>query len=215
MAGSTSTTATNRGSARAEPEKAVLNGVSASASATSAAGDFASAVVSAVANSSGTSLGNGRRVASTGLAPSLDSKLGMQMQPMEEATGVDENIPLSTLFNTRSMNEADILPPSILQSMNFWMNDSLLTGATTAAASISAGSSAIPAQAPVAMDIAQTMASAGLDGSQFSSISQAAFQQPQRQLSQQSQQSRVQELDILSNLIPMDIALGLPAFTST
>ncbi|KAJ1644049.1 hypothetical protein LPJ64_004247 [Coemansia asiatica] len=210
-----STTATNRGSARAEPEKAVLNGVSASASATSAAGDFASAVVSAVANSSGTSLGNGRRVASTGLAPSLDSKLGMQMQPMEEATGVDENIPLSTLFNTRSMNEADILPPSILQSMNFWMNDSLLTGATTAAASISAGSSAIPAQAPVAMDIAQTMASAGLDGSQFSSISQAAFQQPQRQLSQQSQQSRVQELDILSNLIPMDIALGLPAFTST
>ncbi|KAJ2708034.1 hypothetical protein FB645_000143 [Coemansia sp. IMI 203386] len=205
--------ATNAAGARADPAQALLNGASASMYGTNAASDFASAVVSAAANSSSMGLGNGRGAAS-GLTPALD-ELGVCRQQTEEVAPVDENIPLSTLFSTRSVNEADILPPSILQSMNFWMNDSLLTGATTAAATIAAGSSAIPVQAPTAFDVAP-MASSGFDGTQFVGLGQVGFQQqPQPQQQQQMDgQTRVQDLNILSNLIPMDIALGLPAFTS-
>ncbi|KAJ1947654.1 hypothetical protein GGF37_000237 [Kickxella alabastrina] len=122
-----------------------------------------------------------------------------------EDTLTDENIPLSTLFNTAPIHESDILPPSILQSMNFWMNDSMLTGATTAAAGVGlglggggGGGGSIPAQVTAA---------------QFTSIGQPQPQSLTQTLAQSQQQ--VQNLDILSNLIPMDIALGLPLFTPT
>ncbi|KAJ1725504.1 hypothetical protein LPJ53_000319 [Coemansia erecta] len=124
-----------------------------------------------------------------------------------EEMSVDENVPLSTLFSTRPMNEADILPPSILQSMNFWMNDSMLTGATTAATGLeSNGFGGIPAQAP----LPSGMMPVGSNGLQFPQNLQV---QSQAQAQQMQSQTGVQDLDILRNLIPMDIALGLPAFS--
>ncbi|KAJ1902429.1 hypothetical protein LPJ66_000040 [Kickxella alabastrina] len=125
-----------------------------------------------------------------------------------EDTSTDENIPLSALFNTAPIHESDILPPSILQSMNFWMNDSMLTGATTAAAGVGlglgggSGGGSIPAQVTAA---------------QFTSIGQPQPQPQPQSLTQTLtlSQQQVQNLDILSNLIPMDIALGLPLFTPT
>ncbi|KAJ2788003.1 hypothetical protein GGI15_000263 [Coemansia interrupta] len=127
--------------------------------------------------------------------------------PSQEEMSVDENVPLSTLFSTRPMNEADILPPSILQSMNFWMNDSMLTGATTAATDLeSTGIGSIPAQAP----LPSGMVPVGSNGLQFPQNLQV---QSQAQAQQMQSQTGVQDLDILRNLIPMDIALGLPAFS--
>ncbi|KAJ2397378.1 hypothetical protein GGI05_000669 [Coemansia sp. RSA 2603] len=123
---------------------------------------------------------------------------------------VDENVPLSTLFSTGPMNEADILPPSILQSMNFWMNDSMLTGATMAATGLeSNGIGSILAQAPMPSG----MMPVGSNGLQFPQNLQAQSQS-QGQTQQMQSQTGAQDLDILRNLIPMDIALGLPAFSS-
>ncbi|KAJ2723622.1 hypothetical protein GGI07_002504 [Coemansia sp. Benny D115] len=130
--------------------------------------------VSAMHNESGAP---GKAAGGADTTMSIDTT-GLQMSSTEDSS-MDENMPLSALFNTGPMNESDILPPSILQSMNFWMNDSLLTGATTAA-NVGLG---IPAQMPMQFPAPAPSAAAS-------------------------------DLDILKNLIPMDIALGLPAFTA-
>ncbi|KAJ2258980.1 hypothetical protein GGI01_003796 [Coemansia sp. RSA 376] len=116
---------------------------------------------------------------------------------------VDENIPLAALFGSAPINESDILPPSILQSMNFWLNDSMLTGN----AGMLPGTGTFASQ----MGLMNNNSASSAQPAPAASAA-AAIQFPASQGLQQQQQ-QPQGLGLLSNLIPMDFALGLPALS--
>ncbi|KAJ2746590.1 hypothetical protein GGI20_001239 [Coemansia sp. BCRC 34301] len=103
---------------------------------------------------------------------------------------VDDNIPLAALFGSAPINESDILPPSILQSMNLWMNDSMLTG----------NNAVFPGTSQI-----------GLLGSAVSSVCPTAVGASAPQFPASHDMQQPQGPGVLSSLIPMDVALGLPA----
>ncbi|KAJ2084398.1 hypothetical protein H4R24_000028 [Coemansia sp. RSA 988] len=122
-----------------------------------------------------------------------------------EGLAVDESMPLAALFGTAPIDESDVLPPSILQNMNLWMNDSLLTAAAAAVG--------IPGY-----DNPQPQS--GISGAGFSqalpasaAAMQVSQQQPQISLPSQSTSEDFGFLNNNSNFISMDLALGLPALT--
>ncbi|KAJ2805984.1 hypothetical protein H4R20_001872, partial [Coemansia guatemalensis] len=133
----------------------------------------------------------------------------------------DDSMPLAALFGSAPIDESDVLPPSILQNMNLWMNDSLLTAAAAAAG--------IPGY-----DNPQPQT--GISGAGFSQAlpaSAAATQTSHQQQLQQQQQQQQQvppqislpsqstsgDFGLLnnngsSNFIPMELALGLPTLAA-
>ncbi|ORX68097.1 hypothetical protein DL89DRAFT_26502 [Linderina pennispora] len=116
--------------------------------------------------------------------------LASTMEPAPIATGeaatVDDSLPLSALFGTSLINESDILPPSILQSMNFWMNDSLLTASPTVAT------------APGNNPVQQPPLPPPISAPQYPIASNINTLGPGNMNNS------------LANLVPMDVALGLP-----
>ncbi|KAI8324916.1 hypothetical protein GQ54DRAFT_270511 [Martensiomyces pterosporus] len=128
--------------------------------------------------------------------PLLAVQTNGQQHPSREPS-LDENIPLAAFFGTMPINESDILPPSILQSMNFWMNDSLLTEPTTPST----------AALPAAMSAAKPIPA-------MESVAKSAAIAPSASITMQQQQQQQQQnnMSLLNNLIPMDVALGLPPF---
>ncbi|KAJ2353268.1 hypothetical protein GGF43_003536, partial [Coemansia sp. RSA 2618] len=110
-----------------------------------------------------------------------------------------DSLPLAALFETAPMDESEILPPSILQNMNLWMNDSLLTAAATGSIPGFSSTSTPPGASSTVMppSLPTSTATPILDMS-----SQV----------DQSMQAMNSNVGPLSNLIPMDFALGLPAF---
>ncbi|KAJ2163186.1 hypothetical protein GGF46_000116 [Coemansia sp. RSA 552] len=109
----------------------------------------------------------------------------------------EENLPLAALFGTAPMDESEILPPSILQNMNLWMNDSLLTAAAAAAGAGAGGPG-----------LGFTNTTAPSSSMQLPAASAAQAQQAQSGLQLQSMDSSASSLN---SFIPMDLALGLPA----
>ncbi|KAJ1736297.1 hypothetical protein LPJ61_000081 [Coemansia biformis] len=150
---------------------------------------------------------NGQNPATGGAAPT-SAATGAAFRLVESPGGspagglaADENTSLSALFRAAPIDEADILPPSILQSMNFWLNDSLLT-ATAATGAPGYGGSGGPtqpglslAQLPPEMRAAQAVDSPAMAG-------RGALHTPEA--------SRPP-----SNLVPMDFALGLPGLAGS
>ncbi|KAJ2850436.1 hypothetical protein IWW36_001874 [Coemansia brasiliensis] len=108
---------------------------------------------------------------------------------------IGENIPLAALLGTAPMDESEILPPSILQNMNLWMNDSLLTAA--AAAGIP-GFNSVPAQPGLTNSILPP----SLPTATVSTQAANTAAQPSQGLQTASESN---------GLFPMDFALGLPA----
>ncbi|KAJ2497030.1 hypothetical protein GGH96_005398 [Coemansia sp. RSA 1972] len=106
---------------------------------------------------------------------------------------VRDSLPLAALFGTAPMDESEILPPSILQNMNMWMNDSFLTAAVGIPGlgnMPSVTGSVLPPSLPTS-------------SSQVLGISSQV---------NQNAQAMTENMNSLSNLIPMDFALGLPAW---
>ncbi|KAJ2466689.1 hypothetical protein GGI02_004294, partial [Coemansia sp. RSA 2322] len=136
-----------------------------------------------------------------------DISLAKEVDQLLGEGSADENIPLAALFGSAPINESDILPPSILQSMNLWLNDSMLTGT---ASSMPLGGRTIPSQIG---SLGNNGEVAVQQASALAAESELAPQlQPNSNLQQQQQQQQQpQGLDFMSNLVPMDIALGLPA----
>ncbi|PIA19097.1 hypothetical protein COEREDRAFT_79078 [Coemansia reversa NRRL 1564] len=124
-----------------------------------------------------------------------------------EELAADDSMPLAALFGTAPMDESDVLPPSILQNMNFWMNDSLLTAAV-AAAGIHSYDNPQP--------------QSGMSGAEFlqlqpTSTADTQQSQTQTQISLPSQSISsgfgFSNNNGTNNFIPMELALGLPALT--
>ncbi|KAJ2391413.1 hypothetical protein H4S02_001339, partial [Coemansia sp. RSA 2611] len=123
--------------------------------------------------------------------------MGPSSQSADKGTGGD-NIPLAALFGTAPMDESEILPPAILQNMNLWMNDSLLTAAAAAGipsfGSVASQPGAVESMMPLSLPTSTAAQALG------------AASQPDQDL-----QAMNGDLGLLNNLIPMDFALGLPA----
>ncbi|KAJ2451555.1 hypothetical protein EV183_003540 [Coemansia sp. RSA 2336] len=151
-------------------------------------------------DSTGTAAAQGSltSVQSQGSAANNAAELSASAEPASnnaDKGNIGENIPLAALLGTAPMDESEILPPSILQNMNLWMNDSLLTAAAAAglpgfnnmSAQSGVANTVLPPSLPTATVPTQT----------------ASTVAPPIQSLQTSSES--------NGLFPMDVALGLPA----
>ncbi|KAJ2680971.1 hypothetical protein GGI25_000277 [Coemansia spiralis] len=178
----------------------------------------------------GASKNSSRAVSAAATVPSAfapsASQTGDSFGQKSRENFVDDGMPLSALFGSAPFNESDILPPSILQNMNFWMNDSLLTtnaltaipGPANGVAQGSGPNSALGA-AQLSSSLSASAAASNSTDTPASvpvpaTVPSSAPQQfsPSYAAAQNQQQS--QGFGDLNSFIPMDLALGLSALDS-
>lgn len=153
------------------------------------------------------------------------SSLGANEPSSSVVSSGEESIPLAALLSSAPINESDILPPSILQSMNFWLNDSLLTGSSNNNSSV-VSSQQLPLQVNVNVPHKVATDTDKLPTPVPLSVTPVptSFPLPHPQTQQQPPslpssltmpQPQQHSFSGLGDLIPMDLALDLPNLATT